>query len=88
MHELVGFKRVRLDPGETFAVTFHLGLAQLACLDADMQLSVEPGTVTLWAGGACDDLPVSSTFQVVGPPMTLSHRRAFAPRVTVTEGRR
>lgn len=84
VHELVGFKRVRLDPGQTCVVTFHLDLAQLACLDAEMELSVEPGTVTLWAGGASDDLPLSSTFQIVGPAVSLPRRTVFAAPASVT----
>jgi beta-glucosidase len=48
--ELRGFQRIRLEPGQEQSVTFILGPADLAFLDAEMRRVVEPGTFTVWAG--------------------------------------
>ena len=49
--ELKGFKRVRLGPRETKAVTFDLPASSLGFHDREMRYVVEPGAFRLWVGG-------------------------------------
>jgi beta-glucosidase len=49
--ELKGFKRVRLGPRETKAVSFELPASSLGFHDREMRYVVEPGAFRLWVGG-------------------------------------
>ncbi len=49
--ELKGFKRVRLEPGETTTVDFELHSNDLAFYGRDMKLKAEPGAFHIWVGG-------------------------------------
>ena len=62
--ELRGFRRVRLEPGETKAVRFGLGREELCCYNADERLVVEPGTFTIMVGGSPTELPRSGSLEV------------------------
>ena len=52
VRELKGFKRVRLEPGETIKVDFVLHTDDLAFYDRKMQLVTEPGEFHAWIGGS------------------------------------
>ncbi len=52
VRELKGFKRVRVDPGETVHVEFELHTDDLAFYGRDMQLVTEPGVFHVWIGGS------------------------------------
>ncbi len=49
---LAGFSRIRLDPGQTKTVTFHVPQDQLAVWSAESRWAIEPGAYTVWAGGS------------------------------------
>lgn len=48
--ELVGFKKIALQPGERQSVMFTITPEQLGVLDDALRLHVEPGVFTVWAG--------------------------------------
>ena len=48
--QLVGYRRVRLEPGESVTVTFTVPTTRLAFSDRAMVRIVEPGEVDLWVG--------------------------------------
>ena len=50
--ELKGFKRVRVQPGQTVRVRFVLHTEDLAFYGRDMQLVTEPGDFHAWIGGS------------------------------------
>lgn len=50
VHELKGFVRLDLTPGESKHVDFTLGQAELAFWNIDMKDVVEPAKVTVWIG--------------------------------------
>lgn len=50
--ELKGFRRVRLEPGQTITVDFMLHTDELGFYGRDMQLAVEPGEFHAWIGGS------------------------------------
>jgi len=54
VRELKGFRRTRLDPGDTVTVEFVLRSDDLAFYGRDNILVVEPGEFHLWVGGSSD----------------------------------
>ena len=64
VHELKGFRRIHLAPGETRTVTMRLGPEELKILDINMQWTVEPGIFTVKVGGNQQDV-VEGTLTVV-----------------------
>ncbi len=52
--ELKGFRRVRLEPGQTVTVDFDLHTNDLAFYGRDMQLTTEPGEFHAWIGGSSE----------------------------------
>ena len=60
--ELKGFRRIRLQPGESRTVSFALTPLDLAFYGQDMELMIEPGEFHVWVGGSSDaDLQASFT---------------------------
>ncbi|MFW6286535.1 MAG: glycoside hydrolase family 3 N-terminal domain-containing protein [Candidatus Sumerlaeota bacterium] len=53
--QLRAFQRIRLEPGESREVKFHLGPEELWMIDAHMQRVVEPGWFTVQIGGSSAD---------------------------------
>jgi beta-glucosidase len=52
--ELKGFKRVRINPGETVLVQFELHTDDLAFYGRDNHLITEPGAFHVWIGGSSE----------------------------------
>ena len=52
--ELKGFRRIRLQPGESRTVSFELNPADLAFYGQDMVSMIEPGEFHVWVGGSSD----------------------------------
>jgi beta-glucosidase len=65
VRELKGFRRVRLAPGETVAVTFQLRSEELRFFGRDNTEIVEPGEFHLWVGGS-SEAALRAEFCVVG----------------------
>ncbi|WP_456847138.1 fibronectin type III-like domain-contianing protein, partial [Cellulomonas sp. P5_C6] len=79
--QLVGYRRVRLEPGESVTVTFAVPTTRLAFADRTMRRVVEPGDVDLWVGTSQHrDTVARTTF--VGDVHLVSSASA---RWTVTE---
>lgn len=66
VRELVGFRRVRLDPGQQVVVDFLLHTDDLAFYGRDQQLAVEPGEFLIWIGGS-SEAALGSAFRIVRP---------------------
>ncbi|HEY2557040.1 MAG TPA: glycoside hydrolase family 3 N-terminal domain-containing protein [Diaminobutyricibacter sp.] len=76
--ELVGFRRVALEPGAAQTVTFAVTLDQLAYLGVDGSTwIVEPGPIDVLVGSASDDIRVHERFEVTGPTVTVGRSRSF-----------
>ncbi len=54
VRELKGFRRIRLEPGQTSTVSFGLSTDDLAFYGRDDRLIVEPGEFDLWVGGSSE----------------------------------
>ena len=52
--ELKGFRRVRVEPGQTVSVDFELHTDDLTFFGRDMKKTVEPGEFYVWIGGSSD----------------------------------
>jgi len=64
VRELKGFRRIRLDPGQTGTVEFVLHSDELAFFGRDNTLIVEPGEFHLWVGGS-SEADLRATFRLV-----------------------
>jgi beta-glucosidase len=51
---LKGFERLSLEPGETRAVSLHIGPSALQLIDRAMRTVVEPGQFDIMVGGSSD----------------------------------
>ena len=81
--QLVGFKRIALEPGETRRLLFYLDLGQLAFFGPDMQLAVEPGEVELRVGSSSEDIRADARFRIVGERRLLGRADISPTRVEV-----
>lgn len=62
--ELKGFRRVRLEPGQTVTVEFTLHTDELAFFGRAMRLAAEPGEFHAWIGGD-SDTELRTTFRIL-----------------------
>jgi beta-glucosidase len=64
IHELKGFQKVTLKPGESRHVEFTLGREELAFWNIDMKNVAEPAQVKVWiAGNSAEGTPAEFTIQ-------------------------
>ncbi|WP_019926606.1 beta-glucosidase [Nocardia sp. BMG111209] len=75
--ELVGFRRVRLDPGATATVEFTIRMSQLGYVGPDGAFILEPGPVGVMAGAASDDIRSRGSFEITGDTIVLDGRRSY-----------
>ncbi|MDO7906209.1 glycoside hydrolase family 3 C-terminal domain-containing protein [Paenibacillus sp. JX-17] len=75
LKQLLAFRRVQIQPGETAEVNFTLPLSELAIWDVTRErFCIEQGTYTFMAGASSSVLPVSAALDVQGeviPPRDL-----------------
>ncbi len=64
VRELKGFRRLRVEAGETVTVSFELHTDDLAFYGRDNTLMVEPGDFHAWIGGS-SDTGLRTEFRVV-----------------------
>lgn len=62
--QLIGFRRLDLDPGAEERVSFDIPLDRLAFTGIDGVRRVEPGRFRLWVGPACDEEETVATLEV------------------------
>jgi beta-glucosidase len=78
--ELKGYARVRLFPGESKSITFHLPVDQLAFYDAALNLVLEAGKIKVMLGSSSDDLRLTGEFEITGSKtMPVQERLFFCP---------
>ncbi|NLX70717.1 MAG: glycoside hydrolase family 3 protein [Clostridiales bacterium] len=82
IHELRGFKRIKLQPGETATVSFTLTPRQMALIDNDGKCILEPGRFKVMVGGRQPDRRsevltgtqvLAAEFEVKGEPMEMEY---------------
>lgn len=62
--ELKGFRRLRLEPGETVTIEFTLRSDDMAFCGRDMLWRTEPGDFHAWIGGS-SDTELRTTFRII-----------------------
>ena len=62
--ELKGFRRVRVEPGQTMTIDFELGKDDLAFYGRNMQRMTEPGEFHAWIGGS-SETQLRTEFRIV-----------------------
>ena len=75
--ELKGYTRLRLLPGETRSITFHLPVDQLAFYDSDLELVLEAGMINVMVGSSSDDIRLTGEFEIIGPNKVPIKERVF-----------
>jgi beta-glucosidase-like glycosyl hydrolase len=84
--QLAGFHRVRLSPGRSGRLTFHVSAAQLGHTNLAHDFAVEPATVDVFVGLDSDDRALSGSFELIGKPRVLTAgERAFLSETTTRE---
>lgn len=78
--ELKGFTRVRMLPGETKIVTFHLPVDQLAFYDQCLDLVLEAGKIIVMIGSSSEDIRLTGEFEISQTDRMHIHERViFCP---------
>jgi beta-xylosidase len=80
---LAGFARVALAPGEAARITFRAHADRTSFTSKDLTRIIEPGTITVYVGGCCDDLPLTGSFTLTGPIRTVGIDRVLDTPVSV-----
>jgi beta-glucosidase len=83
VRELVGFKRIHLEPGETRTLTFELATDQFGFYDREMRYAIHPGLVTISSATSSVDVSGSVDVELVGP-VVVDPQRTFFCTVEVT----
>ncbi|MDR6973090.1 glycoside hydrolase family 3 N-terminal domain-containing protein [Leifsonia shinshuensis] len=65
--QLLGYRRVELQPGEEAVVRLTVPTTRLAFSDPGMRRIVEPGAIDLWVGPSCDVREASASLTITGP---------------------
>ncbi len=76
--QLMGFKRLTLQPGETQMVTFELAANQLALYNQTMDYVLEPGPVEVMIGSSSEDIHLTGAFEVVGDTVAVQDKVFFS----------
>ena len=62
--QLRGFERITLDPGQKKTINFILKPTDLALLDRNMKLVVEPGEFEVFIGSSSTDIRLKKIFTI------------------------
>ncbi|RKT76726.1 beta-glucosidase [Terracoccus luteus] len=81
--QLLGYRRLHLEPGESRTVELVVPAARLAFTDRRGRRVVEPGDLRLWVGPSCADRETEVTVTLTGPVHEVAADRA-TERVTRT----
>ncbi|MFI7450300.1 glycoside hydrolase family 3 N-terminal domain-containing protein [Nonomuraea sp. NPDC049714] len=82
--QLTGFARVRLEPGESADVRFHVHADRTAFTGRDLRRIVEPGDVEVLVGTSAADLPCQGVVRLTGASRTVGHDRRLITPVDVS----
>lgn len=65
--QLLGYRRVELQPGEETVVRFSVPTTRLAFSDRELRRIVEPGAVEVWVGPSCAERETAAELTITGP---------------------
>ena len=75
--QLIAFKRLHLEAGESRTVTFHVEAAGLGYYNEDMVYGVEPGNAELKLGVSSMDIVDEKHITLTGAPVDLMGKRSY-----------
>ena len=75
--ELIGFRRVTLEPGQQTRVVFHVETSQLAFLDTDMRWRVEAGELDILVGASSADIRLKGSICIDSDALIDGRNRSF-----------
>ncbi len=75
--ELIGFKRITLEPGETKTIVFHFNLNQLSFIDEHGKWILEKGTFTYFVGGNSREFAAQAQYSLPHTRQIEHSRRCF-----------
>lgn len=85
VRQLAGFARVDIEAGGRRRVRFDVAVAQLALLDRQYRLVIEPGAVDVMVGTSSDKLPLRGEIVVDGDLVGLEARGPFYAEAVIEE---
>lgn len=80
--QLIAFKRVHLEKGESKTVTFHVKAAVLGYYNEEMVFGVEPGKAELMLGVSAMDITDRKPITLTGNAVDLMGKRSYTCEVT------
>ncbi|TYB65289.1 glycosyl hydrolase [Nonomuraea sp. PA05] len=83
VRQLTGYARVRLEPGESAGVRFHVHADRTAFTGRDLRRVVEPGEIEVLAGTSAAELPCRGVVRLTGPSRHVGHDRRLVTPVEV-----
>jgi beta-xylosidase len=86
VRQLTGFAPVRLEPGASARVRFHVHADRTAFTGRALRRIVEPGDVEVLVGTSSTDLPCRVTVRLTGATRTVGHDRRLITPVDVQAG--
>ena len=81
--KLLGFKKVLLNPKESCHITFTVDITQLAFLDAQEILVVEPGNMDVMIGASSEDIRLKGSFKIQGTGKKPIVRREYHTKTSL-----
>ena len=82
--ELVGFKRVRLAPGESATIALTVDVSMLAFHDHEMKFVLEPGTIDVTVGTSSEDLPLQAAFEITAKRTEIPRNRKMLSNASIS----
>jgi beta-xylosidase len=79
VQRLIGFRKVRLEPGESARLSVRVSAELASFTGADLRRIVEPGELVLGFGRSSADIPLTHTVAVTGATRVLGAHRALHP---------
>ena len=80
---LIGYKRVRLEPGETKTVAFTIFANQFGYHNQNMDFILEPRKIILMAGTSSGNLPLEEEIEIVGEIRIITEDKVFFSEAVV-----
>lgn len=84
VRQLVGFARVRLEPGASARATFTVHADRTAFTGRDLRRIVEPGDIEVFVGTSAAHQPCQGVVRLTGPLRHVGHDRRLVTPVEVT----
>jgi beta-glucosidase len=83
--QLVGFKRVSLQPGNSATIIFTVKMNQLGFYNREMKFVVEPGNMDVMIGSSSADIKLTGSFEITGEDADVMGKRSFSANVSVVQ---